>query len=83
MVFITVKITIFKKDPKISYYVIITLVPKVPLDLNDRTVAAGDTNVAEINVAINIMTIHDLTFYYHFRKSDKNQRVFHLYTTFL
>ena len=34
MVFITVKITIFKKDPKISYYVIITLVPKVPLDLN-------------------------------------------------
>ena len=34
LVFITVKITIFKKDPKISYYAIITLVPKVPLDLN-------------------------------------------------
>ena len=29
-VFITLKI--FKKDPKISYYVIITLVPKVHLD---------------------------------------------------
>ena len=42
---------------------------------NDRTVAAGDTTVAEINIAISIMTIHDLTFCYHFGKSDKNQRV--------
>ena len=33
LVFITVKFTIFKKDPEISYYIIITLVPKVPLDL--------------------------------------------------
>ena len=33
----TVKITIFKKDPKMSYYVIITLVPKVSLDLNKTT----------------------------------------------
>ena len=29
----TVKILIFKNDRKISYYVIITLVPMVPLDL--------------------------------------------------
>ena len=42
---------------------------------NDRTVAAGDINVSKIYIAINIMTIRDLIFSYHFGKSDKNQRL--------
>ena len=47
MVFITIKIPIFKKDPKIGYYVIITLVPKVPFDLKRGGRLLKNAKVAE------------------------------------